>query len=193
METVLVMWDKGSGTCKTVFFGGHTASPAVFPSFVGRPLVVAALVVDNGSGTCYAGFAGCLFFALFPICRRQAQDALHHGRCGPEGQYSSCARRGLRQWHMQGWFFLVLHFALCTFLLSSGPRCLSSWPVWTRRNVTWRRWRQSAENCGFSAVAAHLQGRRFLRRSAVADFHGPACLDDHRDSPVAPQHGDRWS
>ena len=28
-----------------------------------------------------------------PFWRRQAQDALHHGRYGPEGQYSSCARR----------------------------------------------------------------------------------------------------
>ena len=34
------------------------ASPAVFASSAGRPVVVAALVVDYGSGLCYAGFAG---------------------------------------------------------------------------------------------------------------------------------------
>ena len=38
--------------------------------------------------------------------------------------------------------------------LPAGHRCLSSWPVWTRRSGTLRR----AEHCGFSAVAV-LQGR----------------------------------
>ena len=44
------------------------------------------------------------------------------------------ARRRLRQWHVQGWFCWLL-FALCSFLLSSGPRCFASWLVWTRRTV----------------------------------------------------------
>ena len=42
---------------------------------------------------------------------------------------------------------------------------------------------QTAENCGFSAVAVQ-QGRRHFLRGAHADSHGPL---DHRDSPVA--HG----
>ena len=42
--------------------------------------------------------------------------------------------------------FLALR---CFPSLSSGPRCLSSRTVWTRRSVTCGR----AENCGFSAVA----------------------------------------
>ena len=43
------------------------------------------------------------------------------------------ARRRLWQWHIQGWFCWLL-FALCSFLLSTGPRCFASWPVWTRRD-----------------------------------------------------------
>ena len=42
----------------------------------------------------------------------------------------------------------------------------------------------TAENCGVSAVAVR-PGRRHLFRSAEADPHGPGCLADHRDSPVA--------
>ena len=30
---------------------------------------------------------------------------------------------------------LVLRFALCSLVLSTGPRCSASWPVWTRRTV----------------------------------------------------------
>ena len=87
MENVLVMWDNGSGVCHTVF-GGHAAFPAVFPSFVGRPLVVPALIVANGGGTCYAGFCSCVCFSrCVPFCRRQAQGARHHGRYRPEGQF----------------------------------------------------------------------------------------------------------
>ena len=74
-----------------------------------------------------------------PLRCRQGQDAPHHVRYGPEGQLCS------------GLALLVLHLALCSFLSSSGHRCLSSWPTCTRRSGTWRR----AENCGFSAVAVH--------------------------------------
>ena len=47
------------------------------------------------------------------------------------------------QWYMlcvsHGVCLLVtMHFALCSFLSSSGHRCLSSWPVWTRRTFSWR-------------------------------------------------------
>ena len=42
-----------------------------------------------------------------------------------------------------------------------------------------------AENCGFSAVAAHQQGRRLPCRTAEAVFHGPDCLDHRGESPVA--------
>ena len=44
--------------------------------------------------------------------------------------FASCFVRGC------GWFYSCS--ALCTLLLSSGPRCTASWPVRTRRTVTWR-------------------------------------------------------
>ena len=44
------------------------------------------------------------------------------------------ARRRLRQLHMLGWFGWLL-LALCSLLLSTGPRCSASWPVCTRRTV----------------------------------------------------------
>ena len=88
---------------------GYAASPAVFSSFVGRPVVVAALVVDYGSGTCYAGFTGVdTFHTVYPsvvarpnmlgqfYCDIQAALAVVacalldlFGRYGPEGQLHS--------------------------------------------------------------------------------------------------------
>ena len=146
-----------------------------------------------------------------PLRCRQAQDAPHHGRNGPEGQLCS------------GLALLVLHLALCSFLSSSGHRCLSSWPICTRRSGTWRR----AENCGFSASCSSskvvvfpvVAQRRFptvqtvcrtiefpqlldtvidvlLHRSCTSSFscrgaeavsHGPDCSADHGSSPVAVQ------
>ena len=46
------------------------------------------------------------------------------------------------------------------------------------------RWVHRAVNCGFSAVAAHQQGRLHPCRGGVADSHGPDCSADHGDSPV---------
>ena len=161
------------------WFCCFSSSLAVSPSFVGMPelpdTMVGMDVMD--SFMCYAGFAaGDAPRVVFPSVGQPRMLRIMDGM-DQKDTTSSCARRRLRQWHLQGWFFLVLHLALCSFLLSSGQRCLSSWPVWSRRNVTWRRGHRSAETCRLSTVAAH-QGRRFPRRSAVADFHGPACLDD---------------
>ena len=33
------------------------------------------------------------------------------------------------QWYVRGWVFLVLLFSLCSFLLSSCPRCLTPGPL----------------------------------------------------------------
>ena len=89
---------------------------------------------------------------------------------GPEGQLCS--------WLV----LLVMHLALCSFLSSSGLRCLSSWPVWTRRSSLWR----CAENCGNSAVTVH-HGRRHTCHYAEADPCGPC---DQEIPPVA-GHSDR--
>ena len=54
----------------------------------------AATLVDNVSGTLViAGFSWS----------RQARDARHHGRYGPDGQL--LARRRPWQWFVQGWFY----------------------------------------------------------------------------------------
>ena len=50
-----------------------------------------------------------------------------------------------------------------------------------------------AENCGFSEVAAQQQGRLHPCHDAEAVSHGPDCLVDHRDSPVALGQGARCS
>ena len=64
-------------------------------------------VVVYGSGMCYAGLAGYVRYTshYVPFWRRQAQDALHHGRHGPEAQYFSCARRQPLQWQCWTFFF----------------------------------------------------------------------------------------
>ena len=49
----------------------------------------------------------------------------------------------------------------------------------------------AAQNCGFSAVAAHHQGHLHPCLGAEGFSHGPGCLADHRDSPVARGHGGR--
>ena len=111
------------------------------------------------------------------------------------------------QWYMlcvsHGVCLLVtMHVALCSFLSSSGHRCLSSWLVWTRRSGSWRR----AENLTFPSCCRgssprSLRPKRFpsLRvdkvvdaplyagradypcRGTEADSHG---LVDHGDSPA---------
>ena len=53
---------------------------------------------------CWFGWLRCTSrFVTF--WRRQAQDALHHGRDGPEGQFFPCARRRSRQLHVKSWFY----------------------------------------------------------------------------------------
>ena len=131
------------------------------------------LVADIGSGMFLAGFLLRASAGLSLVWTRRTV-LIARSSSTPAEAYT-------------GLVLLVLHLALCSFLLSSGPRCLSSWAVWTRRSVTWCR----AENCGFSAVAAHRPGRRFPCLGAEADSNGLDCSSDQRDSPVAPQHGDR--
>ena len=76
---------------------------------------------------------------------------------------------------------------------SSLRKSLRSSSSWTRfLQACWcaptGAWRDSAENCGFSAVAVHRQGRRYPYCGAEADPHGSVCSGFHRDSPVA-RHG----
>ena len=57
-----------------------------------------------------------------PFWRRQAQDAPHHGRYGPEGQLQWYGKAGIAGDSVPRAVFPSL---------SSGPRCLASWPVWS--------------------------------------------------------------
>ena len=61
-----------------------------------------------------------------PFWRRQAQDALHHGRYGPDGQLQWYGKAGNAGDSAPRAVFPSL---------SSGPRCSASWLVWTRRFV----------------------------------------------------------
>ena len=57
-------------------------------------------------------------------------------------------------------------------------------------SLVWCRWPDSAENCGYAAVAV-LRSRCFPCRAAKAYPHGLACSEDHRDSAV--QYVAWWS
>ena len=94
----------------------------------------AALTVDTGSGQLLAGF---LVLTLPTLCFPSSVGTLElPGIMVGLDQDASFlrARRRLRQLHMLGWFGWLL-LALCSLLLSTGPRCSASWPVWTRRKV----------------------------------------------------------
>ena len=84
---------------------------------------------------CWFGWLRCTS-RFVPFWRRQAQDALHHGRYGPEGQYSSCARRHSWQWHVHSWFFSGYAALRAVSFVVVRPRCSASWPVWTSLTVT---------------------------------------------------------
>ena len=71
---------------------------------------VAALVIDTGSGIFKAGFAGS-FSRCVLSGRRQAPDASHHGRYGPEELY--CAF----------WYFYVGLLGSCDRFSSCSPCC----------------------------------------------------------------------
>ena len=101
-----------------------------------------------------------------PFRCRLAQDAPHHGRHATKGQL--CALRS-RQWHVQGSFCWYLHLALCSsFGFQAVMTCIvagmgqrDSYAARLRHAVVHMpvvcndscRELQTAENCGFSAVA----------------------------------------
>ena len=130
--------------------------------------LVAVLVVDNGGGMLQAGFLQCTLCSLLtlagPRCLafwlaltqkdRYASLLLPRSLPTPAVAYAGLVLQGQL---CSGLVLLVVHLALCSFLLSSGPRFLSSWPVRTRRSVAWCR----AVICGFSAGAVH-------RRSSIS-------------------------
>ena len=67
----------------------------------------------------------------------------HHSRCVPFGGGQPQDARHLCRYEPEGhvcsWldFLVITHLALYSLRFLFGPRCSASWPVWTRRPVTW--------------------------------------------------------
>ena len=92
------------------------APHAVFPSFVGRTQLLR--IMD---------------------CMDQ-NDSTHYALVDDSG------KAGMNQKDSDARLVLLVFLALCSILSSSGHRCLSSWPVWTRRSGTCGDVRKTAEN-----------------------------------------------
>ena len=115
----------------------------------------------------------------FPLWRRQAQNALHLGRYGPEGLLRHGAHRpDCKLWSLRSCSpSLVVDISRGAEAVSHGPDSSSDHrfsPVAV----------QGGRRPCLQVVQISLSWRRGLS-------HGPDCLD-HRDSPAAvPRHGDQ--
>ena len=69
--------------------------------------------------------AACTRLVLLVSSTSPGPDAWRHGRFGPEGQLCSVLV-----------LLVTILLVLCCLLLTTGPRCSTSWPLWTRRTVT---------------------------------------------------------
>ena len=133
---------------------------AVFLSIVGRPELPGITV---GMDSC--GFAGYdAPRVMFPSSRRQVQDALHHGRYGPERTALIRALVVNRGSGMCKVGFTGDSAPRAVFpSLSSGPRCSASWPVRTRRTDMWRvSWRRDfsyGPHCAADRVSTAAPGQ----------------------------------
>ena len=144
---------------------------------------VAAPVVDSGGGMCYAGIAGCgsprgmfpsvvVFPKMVHIVAGMTRRTVfcEHGTLSVDSGSGMC----------KAWF-ACLYTSRCSLTWLAGPdaqhlgryepeglfralHCCSHARC-VQRQVPWLR---GAENCGFSAVAANLQGRRLPCRAAEA-------------------------
>ena len=76
LQSSLVMFLSVHGQTARPGIAGFAASPVVFPLFVDRLVVVAARVVDYGSGTCHVGFDG----VDTPVGRKLSLNCLWAGR-----------------------------------------------------------------------------------------------------------------
>ena len=157
------------------------------------PHDMAAIMVgmdEKDSDMCYAGFAG---YDEPRVMVPSVVDARHHGRYEPEGQHSSCARHRFQQWHVQGWFFLVLRLAVCS-LLYRQAQMLGILAGMFQKNtyaVGWFYWLRCSSRCFLRCrqaqdarhhgryeaqdycVVCIWQGRRHHCRGAEAVSFGP--------------------
>ena len=83
----------------------------------------ATRVVDKG-GMYKAGVAGLFHFVLCSFLLVPGPDAWRHGRSGPEGQLCSVLV-----------LLVIILLVLCSLLLTTSPRCTTSWRVRIRSTV----------------------------------------------------------
>ena len=108
-----------------------------------------------------------------------------------------CAHRRLWQWHVHRWFCRYFCPRAVVLSVVVRPKKLGIMASMNQKDRYVARLLFTRplcattgavgfdENCGFSAVAAHFHGHQHPCHDAEADFHGPGCLFDHRDSLVA--------
>ena len=82
-----------------------------------HPILGATRVVDKG-GMYKAGDAGLFHFVLCSFLLVPGPDVWRHGRFGPEGQFCSVLV-----------LLVIILLVPCSLLLTTGPRCTTSWPV----------------------------------------------------------------
>ena len=151
---------------------------------------MAALVVDIDSGMFLAGFLFRCFtrckcvilvwlvtmhLALCSLLASPGPDALHHGRFGPQGQYSSCSSSTIAVACARLVLLVILHHALYFF-----PSC---------------RQAPDARHPGRYGPDGQLRGEiladMVVDISFMAQRQIPTVLSDHRVSPVACGYGGR--
>ena len=176
-----------------------------FPSSVGRTLLPGIIVgmdqkdlfhrafVDSDSGIYKAGFAGCFSRCVSSRCR-QAPDARHHCRYGPDGQ--------LRGEILADMVLMVQFFLYSTLSGSTVDTCSASvyeafWTfhlVWYRGRFPWSRLLWTTEFLQLLRKVIDVPGCRSCRFSSLlmrrGGFPWSRLLSDQRDSPVR-RHGGR--
>ena len=150
------------------WFVGYDAVLAVFPLSLAGPRCSAPWPVrTRGTVMQLAGFIGIAPRAVVPLRCRQAQDAPHHGRYGPEGQ-------------LCGWF--------CWYFTS---RCVHSCRLQAQDACHHDQYGPEGAVRGAVQKTADFPQLPVHRRSSISLSwrrglsHGPDCSSDHRNSPVA--------
>ena len=161
----------------------------VFPSVVDRP-ELPGLMVGMDCYMCHAGFVDYdAPRVMFPsgVARPRMlciMAGMHHKVSYALFMAVACARLFL---------LVTLHLALCFFpcRAASRPVWITSWccACCVQQQVPWvskcRKLRFFLRCCSSPTRSLHHC------HDAEAVSHGPDCLVDHRDSPLALRHGDR--
>ena len=132
---------------------------------------MAALIADFGSGVVMVGFADIVVRAVSLFVRPKVLCIL----VGVDQKDNCAASLWPRSSPTSAWSWLallVLRFALCSLLLSTGPRCSASWPVWTRRTVMC-----SGLSTGFALCFLRCRQAHDVRHHGRCDQRRTVCSD----------------